>query len=60
MIDNCLLYFLYSIIILSILIIIILSSNLEDNSNTQIISIISTLGLGGLLTLSSKYLLKLL
>jgi chromosome segregation ATPase len=55
MIDNCLLYFLYSIIILSILIIIILSSNLEDNSNTQIISIISTLGLGGLLTLSSKY-----
>jgi hypothetical protein len=55
MMDNCLLYFLYSIIILSILIIIILSSNLEDNSNTQIISIISTLGLGGLLTLSSKY-----
>ena len=53
MIDNCLLYFLYSIIVLSILIIILLSS--DFNNESSLIPFISTIGLGGILTVSSKY-----
>jgi hypothetical protein len=56
MIDNCLLYFLYSVIILSTLIIIILLNNVNENDSSLLVPITSTIGLGSILTLSAKYL----
>ena len=56
MIDNCLLYFLYSVIILSTLIIIILLNNSNENDSSLLVPVTSTIGLGSILTLTTKYL----
>jgi hypothetical protein len=56
MIDKCVLYFIYTITILSCLIIIVLFSDLF-NSNI-LIPTVATAGLGGLLTINKKYFLN--